>query len=559
MRTPVGADATAATSGVMDEALLVLQLRRMRRWFGGVARPVGFVVALLSIPWIAAPWVLRLLAAGPSEAQLGPRWPFGSLLATLGLGLAAAGWYQAGQFWSGEHRLRRLPAWLLADRDPGRVSASVWGGAITFALALAAVPLAIAVPVGAAQAPSAWQWAEAAALALLCAAAGSAVGSAGFFVRNRLIWRCWAPLAALFVLGLAVAFWLRCETAQGGWGRPWEERPLRVVTAVALLTPAPVLYGVADPGWWGRFCHGALGFSLSAWHGGLSYSLGLLMVTIAGLGLSRAGMRRLQQEPETLEARRPATPVQEDSGRRSPGRGNPVWARELRTRLRDRTTASLILIAVLVVAAGAFAPLLLAAQSLASPLETAAVARQVFFWLTLVLFGLAVVAAPGLAAQAFTLERQSRGLELLIATPMRTRQILLGKLAGTAAFVAMLLSPSLPLFGLCALFRGVSGGQVTTIYVLLLATVILGAYLGVTASAMHNSSGAARMQAYCLTLLLAVPGGLLSTIVAVATPAAGSRRAAGVGELSSVILIFGGVLLWHLWRNASARLRYPAE
>src|SRR5437763_192174 len=81
----------------------------------------------------------------------------------------------------------------------------------------------------------------------------------------------------------------------------------------------------------------------------------------------------------------------------------------------------------------------------------------------------------------------------------RPREILTGKALGATSVVSLLLSPSLPLFGLCYLFRGASAGQVIEVYLLLVFTIALCAYLGVTAAAMQRAVAAAKWQAYLLT------------------------------------------------------------
>jgi ABC-type transport system involved in multi-copper enzyme maturation permease subunit len=162
------------------------------------------------------------------------------------------------------------------------------------------------------------------------------------------------------------------------------------------------------------------------------------------------------------------------------------------------------------------------------------------------------------AAEAFAVERRSGGLDFLLATPMRPREILLGKVLGCVSVVSLLLSPSLPLFGLCYLFRGASGPQVFQIYGLLAVTTLVAAYLGVTASAMQASVAAAKWQAYLLTLLfVAVPGGAFSALTGVASPVAELRKVLGAEANASLLLLTIAVItLGLLAVNATERLRY---
>jgi ABC-type Na+ efflux pump permease subunit len=207
---------------------------------------------------------------------------------------------------------------------------------------------------------------------------------------------------------------------------------------------------------------------------------------------------------------------------------------------------------------GAFLPLLLAARDLADPLRTAEVARQVFYWLGMTLMGLVGLVTPGMAAEALAVERRSGSLDFLLATPVRPREILTGKVLGCVSVVSLLLSPSLPLFGLCYLFRGASGPQVLEMYVLLLVTTLVAAYLGVTASAMQASVAAAKWQAYLLALpFLAVPGGAFATLASLASPVAELRKSLAADSGASLLtLTIAVVLLGLLAINATERLRY---
>ena len=76
-------------------------------------------------------------------------------------------------------------------------------------------------------------------------------------------------------------------------------------------------------------------------------------------------------------------------------------------------------------------------------------------------------------------------LELLVATPLRPREMLAGKLVGAVAVMLLLISPSMPLFGLCYLFHGASGLQVVQVYTLLLVTVVVACFIGLTQSSIN--------------------------------------------------------------------------
>src|SRR5205085_2767307 len=123
---------------------------------------------------------------------------------------------------------------------------------------------------------------------------------------------------------------------------------------------------------------------------------------------------------------------------------NPIWTREIRTRLRSREAVECIFFASLAIAGAGFFPLFTAGSQLGDPLQTASVARQVFAWLTMTLGAFVTLLTPGLTAEAITIEREHGTLELLLASPMRPREILHGKLLGAVSILALLISPSLP-------------------------------------------------------------------------------------------------------------------
>jgi hypothetical protein len=550
--------AGAAGLPFLDEAAVVIEQRRWRRWFAERWRPVGFILVVIGIAWAAAPLAVWLLREGSPARSLERGWPFGLLMVGVLLGAATAAFLRASHFWRGERLQGTLAAWLLTRQEPRRVLRSTLLNATLFALLLAAAPGAMAAAVAIAVQAPVWASLESAAILVLGAALGAAAGSAAFFVQFRAAPRGLLSLSAAVLALVALLLWLRFEAVQGGWSRPWEEHPARFTRAASLLTPGPILLGISCPAWWEGYIAQPMGLPVRAWQAGLMYPAALALAMLVCYRLCSAALLILWADPERLESL-PAD-GSPDAGGYYHWRGfrNPVWTREIRTRLRSRETTEFIFVASLAVAMGAFLPLLLAARDLADPLRTAEVARQVFYWLAMTLLGLVALVSPGMAADAFAAERSSGSLDMLLGTPMRPREILSGKVLGCVSMVSLLLSPSLPLFGLCYLFRGASGPQVVQIYGLLLVTTVVAAYLGVTASAMQANVVAAKGQAYVLTLLfVGVPGGAFATLAAIASPIAELRKALGAESSASLlILTIAMILLGLLAMNATERLRY---
>jgi hypothetical protein len=543
---------------LLDEAIVRVETRRWRRWFAGGWRPAIFILAVVILPWAAAPGLLYLLSAGVDRSVSGPHWAFGSLLVSIALGCATAGFMRATQFWYSERGHGTLESLLLTRQAPRQIVASTCAMSTGFAILLACIPAVIELFLGFAVGLRWWQWLEGISTVILCALLGAALGSAVFFLDFRVAPRGWATAGLAVLAVFLVAIWLRIEFVQGGWGRPWEEHPQRLVRALALLTPVPVLYGISEPDWWQRNMAAALGLALPAYAAGILYAAGLTAASALCYRLAQSGLACLWADPAQLGARPAAGPEETGGEYYWHGFRNPVWTREIRTRLRSRETAEFIFVASLAVAAGGFVPLFIAARDLSDPLQTASVARQVFYWLTMTLMGLVCLVSPGMAAEAFGVERRSRSLDFLIATPLRPREIVLGKILGSVSVVSLLLSPSLPLFGLCYLFRGASGAQVFQVYLLLLFTTLFAAFIGVTASAMHASTAAAKWQAYLVVLLFVlVPGGAFWVAGGIASPAAELRQQAAQGaSLSLLVLIFCAFAAGLLGVNATERLRH---
>jgi hypothetical protein len=282
----------------------------------------------------------------------------------------------------------------------------------------------------------------------------------------------------------------------------------------------------------------------------LGLAIYLLALAVRGFELLRADPERLERRPEAIDERHEPGVEHYWTGFR-----NPIWTREIRTRLRSRETVECIFFASLAIAAGGFFPLFAAGGQLADPLQAADVARQVFFWLTMTLGVFVTLITPGLTAEAIAVEREHGTLDLLLTTPLSPREILNGKLLGAISILLLLLSPSLPLFGLCTLFHGASVSQVLGVYAVLGGNLAICAYFGVTASAVHRHLVSAKVQAYCLAVLFgACPGGFLWTLWALSAPTIADRPT--VIAFAPALFILCSFVAALLWGHATERLRY---
>lgn len=549
----------------VDEALARRELGRIRRW-ARLGRLQGMALAaVLGGPWIVLPGMLAMLGLG--EGLVGRRtWPLASLLVALAVVGIAIAFARASQIWWGEKNGGTLETWLLSRQAPDAVVLTAVGAAALLVPALLWPALVLAVLLfetsGAAATPAGLvSLAAAALLGTLAVLLAATMATAIFFLASKLCPPGMTAAGAVAPGALWLFLWLWLERTERGWWGPWEEHPARMLFAFLLLTPPPVLFGLLAGDWWAQEIARRLPGQLDPLPAAAILCVFYLLAVLILLALARRGYRTLWANPELLfSSATPETGHGPPSSERHYWAGfrNPVWTRELRTRLRGREAAELIFFASICIAAAGFLPLLLAAGQLQDPLAVAAVARDVFFWLSLTLVAFLSLLVPGLTAEAFGVERARGTLELLLVTPMRGTEILRGKLLGAVSIVLLLMSPSLPLFGLVVLFRGAEVGQVLQIYLVLVLHLVFCAGFGVTASALHDRLLLAKVQSYLLAFLAAcLPGGAFWAAGRIARPTYGTDTGPG-GFLLLVggLLIFSASILVWCWAAAVRRLSY---
>lgn len=550
----------------LDEALRVLELRRYRRILSSGRLPIVYSVAVFMAAGFLVPFLFgeNGLLLGGARVSRPPTWGAGMLLTLTALAACVGAYFRSQYLWHQEAQMKTLHSWLLSGQNPGRAALTTVVMGALLGLALVAVPAAFGFGLGILMGMQWWQVLLYLLVLPLCALLGASLGAAVFFISQNLVPQRLLIPGALALVLLAVGLWFRIETVDNGWRRGWEEHPARVVKALLLISPVPSLYGASDPKWWNNYVSTGigrgLGVSIPLPLGVLAYSLFLAGGSLYLTWLSMAGYRRLADDPDLIEEK-PREPTETDEGGREfywKGFKNPVWTRDVRTRLRSKETAEFIFFASIAVAAGAFVPLIMTARDLADPLQTAQAARQIFFWLTMTLIALVTLITPGLTADVITQERAQGTLEMLIGTALRPRDILIGKLLGAVSVMLLLISPSLPLFGLCYLFHGASGGQVVFVYGLVIVTLTISAFIGLAQSSINNKGGMAKFWAYALTsLFVGFPGGpfWIAAAAAATDPAMRQQLSSNISVtvLIAVFWILGLVLLWG---NASEQLEY---
>jgi len=541
----------------LDEPFTRLEMRRLRRLF---SRPLFLIEAVAGL-LLAPVGMGKLLTYARSAGGRSPleicSWPVAAFLVVLGLGLPAIAYLHGSQIWRTEREQGTLPHLLVTRQRPAGLILSSWAASLYLCGCLAIAPVLVGTVVAVGTRAVWWQWPAGLGLATLATMAGAALGVASSFLTGQFLSRWQIRLGGAALLAVGVGVWARVETVAHGWTGPWEDHLNYALTAAYLLTPAPYLFGLGAPEWWRISTTPAAGVAVSAEVGAAAAAGALLLITLGGLALAIRGLRRLRANPELLAPRRREETREAGEEYYWRGFANPVWTRDLRTRLRSRETARFIYVVSIVVAAGGFLPLLTTAADLSDPLATADVARQVFAWLAMTLIALVTLLCPGMTAEAIARERVGHSLDLLLSTPLTPREILGGKLLGSLSVLVLFITPSLPLFGLCMMFHGAEASQVLLLYAVLIVTLLITGLIGITASAIHLRAQYAKLQAYGVSLLaVALPGSLGWIAYVIAVPAVGASPSTPIVAWSALQMFFIGFVLLLMWGNAAERLEY---
>ena len=213
---------------------------------------------------------------------------------------------------------------------------------------------------------------------------------------------------------------------------------------------------------------------------------------------------------------------------------NPVLGREIKERMRSRR-AMLMLIAFL----GLLALILyltyrgglLMLNDRFSPMagNSASLGRLMFEWLLFFLVMFVSFMAPGVAAGSIVGERERRTLHPLQVTLLTPRNIVLGKLGASTAFVTLMVLATAPLFAVPLVLGGVSPGQVVRGFIVILALELALASMATYMSAVAKRVQFAIVAAYGLALLLLV----------------------------GTVILFGAEMLWRSQR--SPQMSNPAD
>lgn len=179
---------------------------------------------------------------------------------------------------------------------------------------------------------------------------------------------------------------------------------------------------------------------------------------------------------------------------------DPVFAKDLRLRLRLRS--SLLLVTLCMAVPALIVAVFLAQHSNLGADHSTRAGAQLFQLLAIVQLCLVLLLTPATMAFAVSGERHQRTWDLLLVTRLSAFAIVRGKLLAGLAFNLLLVIAPLPLYGAVFLFGGVTPADVARLYAVLLATVLLLTALTLVISVLSRRPTVSLMVSGVLSLLL---------------------------------------------------------
>jgi len=176
---------------------------------------------------------------------------------------------------------------------------------------------------------------------------------------------------------------------------------------------------------------------------------------------------------------------------------NPVLRRELLTALRSNK--AFILQFFFLLALGGVVYLAWPSELIST---SSALARKLFRTFGQSQLVLLAILSPAFSASAMTIEKEKRCIDLLMASPIRPRTILVGKYLSAVLYLFLLVLSTAPLVSVIMWLPGLGPGEVAGLYVLLLAVAACFGMVGLTCSVFFHRSQASLAITYMLVLPL---------------------------------------------------------
>ena len=174
-----------------------------------------------------------------------------------------------------------------------------------------------------------------------------------------------------------------------------------------------------------------------------------------------------------------------------------IGVKELRGRMRGRRAFAILTIYLLLLAGFALMAEKLVESNYttgfgsSSAFAGAAIGQGIFAALLMLMTLQVVFLAPSSTSGSISLEREKQTLELLIATPISSLAIVVGKLLSALVYVFLLIAASLPLMAVVFVYGGVGPEDVLRGYIVLIAAALWLGSFGLLCSSLVKRTTAA--------------------------------------------------------------------
>jgi ABC-type transport system involved in multi-copper enzyme maturation permease subunit len=188
--------------------------------------------------------------------------------------------------------------------------------------------------------------------------------------------------------------------------------------------------------------------------------------------------------------------------------GNPLLRRELRQRMRTRRAPWLVTGYLAAMTALTFGLLYESMQGQLLLLQPAR-GEQVFAILSMLQLAVALFLTPAFAAGAVSGERERQTLPVLLTTPLRVMDLLIGKILSSSALLVLLMLTALPLYSVVFLFGGAVPQEAVAVFAFQVFNVVWTAAMAVMWSAITLRSGWSTVLSYATVAWVIVITGVI--------------------------------------------------
>lgn len=182
---------------------------------------------------------------------------------------------------------------------------------------------------------------------------------------------------------------------------------------------------------------------------------------------------------------------------------NPVLIKEVKLRFRSLKSFTGILFYLIAMSIFVFGFIFLTTSFSGTGFFRPEQSFFLFVLLTFIQLGLILFITPGLTAGTISSEREKQTLNILLTTSQTSKQIILGKLSSSIAFLLLMLIAGLPIYSLVFLFGGISPGQLGLIFLFFILTMFAVGSIGVMFSTITKKTIVSMIATYGTMIFLA--------------------------------------------------------